>query len=305
MCDNCDYDSNDIDNDDLTVCKTCYKLETKVLITKSRASELYPINKTDLDTVRHIEYKGTYTTYLFLIKDIEYICIKKYGSVEKYKSAMMEKNKKKEDRVKYANNSKDFRRHELDTYLKSICLPGIRNDSVLCTNYIEKGDKSGFSKERIGQIMLEMKFYFDKTDYQSLLYILKGEEIEDRREYKGFYVWTDDDEEMVRQEAKDKALYKYIKNNCNNNHNLILEIPKSLKQKADTIYLNLCKKGLIGSGLQNTVNQDKINQGKVNQDKVNQGRYDLESVYSQYEKSKIKFNETQRVYDSIFSEANI
>lgn len=294
MCDNCDYNSNDIDNDDLEVCKLCFNAEPKVLITKSGAMEKYPLSKNDFNDIRHIEYKGIYTTYLYLIKDIEYLCIKKYGNKKDSDQAMIDKMKKRKDRKKYNENSKKLRRKELDDYLKSICLPGIRNDSVLCENYINHGDKSGFTKEQIGVIMNEMKFYYEKTDYTDYLYELKGEEISFRKACGGWYHWTQEDEEDVRDEAKEKALLEYIKKNCNNNHKLILEIPASLKEKADRYYAQLYKQGKIGKGIASkTVNI--------------KSKYTFEELCSKFNDTTETYKKTQEEYTNLmkYSKVNL
>lgn len=320
MCDNCDYDSNNLYNPKLIVCKTCRNTKPSLLITKSGATEQYPLSPGDFDNVRHIEYHGgIYVTYLYLIKDIKQLCILKHGSEEKYVQIMKTKLKKKNDKKAYAENSRKFRTKELDDYLKSIFLPGIRNDSTLCTNYIDKGDAAGYTKEQIGVIMTEMKFYYEKTRYSSILYKLKGEEFEFRREHKGWCNWTEDDEEDVRNEAKEKALYEYIDENCDNNHQLILEIPKSLKRLADAYYDKLWRQGKIGRNMVvkdvtkdiqpvKVVSQSvKVVQPIVQPVKVQpvqikdlpKQKYTFEEICKRFTDSKEKFSKTQLEYDAL------
>lgn len=85
-----------------------------------------------------------------------------------------------------------------------------------------------------------MQFFYEKTDYSTLLSDLRHEEFKDRKEWKGYCVWTDDDEEDLRNSAKDKALFEYIRDNLGNK-DLIINIPKSLKPKANVYYAKLCK----------------------------------------------------------------
>lgn len=120
-----------------------------------------------------------------------------------------------------------------------IGLPGIRSDSTMCAKYIEHGEKSGLTIEQIGDIMSEMKFFYEKTNYNAVLYQLRGEEMSAMREYKGFYRWSDDDEEIIRKQAKHQALEKYVKNNYDHIHQLILDIPLSLQQEAWDIHHNI------------------------------------------------------------------
>ncbi|ARF09924.1 hypothetical protein Indivirus_5_47 [Indivirus ILV1] len=288
MCDNCDYNSGDIDNQSLKVCKKCFNTKPSLLITKSGAMEKYPLGKNDFDDVRYIEYKGTYITYLYLIKDIEYLCIKKYGSKENSLKIMENKLNKKTKRQEYNNKLKKIRYNELNDYLKSICLPGIRSDSALCENYISHGESSGFTKEDIGIIMTEMKFFYEKTNYSTYLYQLRNQEISEQREYGGWYRWTEDDEDCIRQEAKNKALYEYIKKNDNNNHNIILEIPKSLKQKADSYYEKLCKKDKIGIKKNNTLQKSQ---------------YSFNDIYSKFIESNKTFNKTMEEYNNLIKKS--
>jgi len=233
MCDYCDYDETTIHANKLTVCNKCSKQKTGIMITQSDAIKKYPITKADLENIRKVQYKGIYMTYLFLIKDIEAACVAKHGSKKAYKELMANKLIKQKEKKKHKEDSRAARKKELNDYLKSICLPGIRNDSVLCENYIEKGDKSGWTKEEIGSIMLEMSFYYDKTDYSTILYTLRGDEMRDMKEY-GYGYW--DDEEQVRGKAKRNALYNYVVENFDDTHKCILEVPGSLKGLFDVYY---------------------------------------------------------------------
>jgi len=234
MCDYCNYDKHTIYTNNLQICKECK--QKNVLITQSKGMKKYALSKTDIVNIRHIQYKGSYLTYLFLKKDLHRISKKKYGSTEARKIVVNKRKNRREERENKCSENRKYRYDKLNNYLKQIGLPGIRSDSTICERYIELGEKSGFTVEQIGDIMSEMKFFYEKTNYSDILYRLRGEEMREMREYKGYYRWTDDDEEMIRKEAKHDALEKYVKSNYDNVHQLILDIPLSLQQEAQKIY---------------------------------------------------------------------
>lgn len=236
MCDLCTYSSNLIYSNSLKVCKTCYSAKPPNLITKTDAKKKFPINDNDMDGVRHITYKNIYTTNLFLIKDIKFIATKKFGSEEAYKKKQNEKRKNKERRENEIITKKEYNKEYLNKYLKSIGLSGIRNDSTLCQLYIDHGERSGYTVEEIGKIMSEMNFFYTKTNYHTILKNLRQSHFDDARNYGYYLRWTQEDEENIRNTAKHIALKDYITKNKNNIHKIILEIPPSLKNDADTIY---------------------------------------------------------------------
>ena len=241
QCDSCNYNANDINNDDINVCRECFKREPSVLITQTNAVKEYPIPRKDLNNLRKIMYKGMYTTYLFLIQDIHNVCVNKYGSEENYKEQMRIRVERRTSTANRRNNAKKQRHHELDKYLKEIGLSGARSDSILCTSYIEYGEKSGYTKKEIGIIMLEMKFYYERTKYSTILRNLRDKEIKSMRKWDGYYRWTHDDEESIRNDAKKQALKRYIVENINDVHKCILEIPQSLQAKYNAIYKKMKK----------------------------------------------------------------
>jgi len=302
MCDSCEYDGQ-IYSPTLEICKVCFKKEPKVLITQTDATKKYPVSKSDLETVRRIEYKGVYETYLFMIKDIATLCIAKYGNEKAVKEAIMNKNKKVKERKHNAENLRNVKRKELDTYLKSICLEGVRDDSTLCTNYIERADNGNLTKEQIGEIMLEMQFFHNETDYSTLLYKMRGDEFAAMREYGEYHKWTDSDEEELRTEAKNDALYKYVKDNYNNSHELIISIPKSLKQQADMYYAKLSKQLNHKAPTQQTQQLSKQQTQQTQQAPTHQNKpkqvIDITDILQKYNESKIKFGKTQDAYDKI------
>ena len=236
MCDLCTYSSNLIYSNNLEICKTCYSAKQPNLITKTDAKKEFPISDKDIDGVRHITYIKKYTINLFLIKDIEFIATKKFGSVEAYKKKQNDKKINKEKRENETIKKKEYNKDYLDKYLKSIGLPGIRDDSTLCQLYIDQGERSGYTVEKIGKIMSEMNFFYTKTNYYTTLNKLRQSHFDDARDCGYYLRWTQEDEEDIRDIAKNSALKDYITRNKDNIHKIILEIPFSLKNDADKIY---------------------------------------------------------------------
>ena len=289
MCDNCEYDSKGIYADELDVCKECRG--TKVaLITQSDAVNRYPIAKNDLESVRRIQYKGTYVTYLFLVKDVEHLCIEKFGSDEAYKKVMADKDVKKKERKDRVVKNESARRKELDEYLKSVGLTGVRGDSTLCDNYIEKGDKGGFSKEEIAKIMKEMEFYYNCTEYKSILYNRRNEEFRYMKECGMYHKWTDEDEDDIRDEAKDSALQGYVMKNFNDVHKCILEVPPSLKGEFDEYYEKIRR------------DREKKKQKEMELVKIQMDKF--KKSMSDHRESKRKFRDTTDQHRSLLDDVN-
>lgn len=216
MCDLCYYDNNEIHNDNLNVCKDCYRSDDGNLLTKTDAMKNYALNNNDLNNVRHISYsKRYYTVYLYLIKDLEFIAITKYGSIEGLENKLEQKALRSKKLKITKKTLREQRTQDLDIYLKSLGLSGIRGDSTLCQKYID-GNK--ITKEYVGTIMIEMQFYYDHTNYSNYIDYY----IEQEREYKGYY-----DIDEVRDSAKSKALKNYLKENKDNPDKLKL-VPPSL-----------------------------------------------------------------------------
>jgi hypothetical protein len=234
MCDSCNYNHMHINNDDLEICTTCKNIIPTKLITKTDAIKNYVLNNNDLDGVRHISYRTMYTTYLYLIEDVEYVAIKKHGSIDKLNDKICKKKELVIARKRNKDNLISLRKKELTEYLNSINVE-LRTDSVLCSNYIEKGEKSGFTPQQIGDILKEMDFYFNCTNYKTMLPTYRRQ-LQNSYYYNDYYNynrWTDKDEERLRSKVKDIAMCEYIKQNFLDTHKIILEVPYSLKSVAN------------------------------------------------------------------------
>jgi len=201
----------------------------KQLITKTEAKKLYCLTDNDLEDVDCITGSNTFNrsmvSYLYEEEDLKNAAIAKHGSLENLEKKLELKQKKKEELAKKKMDHVEFRRKELEEYLAKFGLT-IRSDSAICSNYINYGEKSGLGKEEIGRIMSEMKFYFDKTNYHSIL----GDLLEENNQYPRY---DRDDIETLRSRAKYNALKQYITTNYMNFHEVEGCIPPSLKDMAD------------------------------------------------------------------------
>ena len=148
-------------NNTLIICYECVKPSSLKMITKTNALEKYVLTTKDLDGISHAKGWSSYnnlTCNLYLINDIEKVSIEKYGSIENVKNKINNRDTKRFDIKKRQENIKLNRRLELHTHLINVGLSGIRDDSILCQNYVEKGDSGGHTINDISRIMLEMEF---------------------------------------------------------------------------------------------------------------------------------------------------
>ena len=229
MCDSCDYNKEDIHNNALDICSDCRDYDddddaSKKLITKSDAMEKYALTNKDLKGTRHIMNEGKYVYYLYLVEDVKNIAIDKYGSLDDMIKKIQEKQGMRIKRKNEKKKLEQIRRDELTAYLKSVGLDGIRSDSEICSEYISKGEKSGYTKEKIADIMLEMKFYHTCTSYPT---VLRNRRYNMKRDM-GYYDWSSEDEECLRVQVKEAMFKDYIEKNYNNTQKIGLEVPPSL-----------------------------------------------------------------------------
>jgi len=222
----------------LNLCKKCHLNKENKLITKTNAKKEYMLNDKDIEKLRYITRRNSFrhgiNTTLYLVKEIEKISDEKYGNKEKRENIRYEKNQKKEQKEKQKECHKENRRKNIDNYLKNIGLSGIRSDSMLCENYIEKGEKSRYNIIEIGIIMKEMDFYYSVTEYPMILSKMRREQ---RKEYEYSPFHIEEYEEILRREAKSKALKKFIDLYYKNIEKMEL-VPESLKQETE----KYCKK---------------------------------------------------------------
>jgi hypothetical protein len=232
-CDNCNYNNDDINNAEIDVCRECKKINPSIFTTKTNAINDYALTAKDLKDIRHNQYKKIFKTNLYLIQDIEHLAIEKHGSLEEALKLVNEKKDKKQNRLIKKEQVQNERKKELSNYLRKNNVK-YREDSQLCEEYIKKGDKSGFTKEYIGEMLKEMDFFYNHTNYSCLLKSKRRDEIDEYREYGHYHRWTDEDEDDLREIVKKKALKEYLKTHDNT---AISKIPQSLKDKYPQLFV--------------------------------------------------------------------
>lgn len=139
------------------------------------------------------------------------------------------------------DNQSMYRKHilELDSYFKTIGLK-LRKDSELIKHYVQ--GTGTHTLEDIGNIMIEMKFFYDKTTYRERLKQNRRqffndeledydeEYIENRKDTTKFDFIFDnqpyispEQEEQLREQTKNEVLLEYLK------YHPLDTLPSSLK----------------------------------------------------------------------------
>lgn len=161
-CNNCFGKKNIILSKHL--CENCKILDKYSLITKTNAKKNYLLNDYDLSNLKYYNGKTSYciATY-YTIDDLNNVFSIKHNiskdDIKEYLRLILEK--KKERKIKselIKENKKIERKNKLITELKKVKL-NLRNDSVLCQDYIN-GD-SKYDLQDIIQRMCEMKYLFE------------------------------------------------------------------------------------------------------------------------------------------------
>ena len=235
----------------MNICAPCYNAVPRNLITKTTAIDKYILKSPDLTNVRHTGYINRYhkNTYLYLIKDIEYLANQKHGSVElmnekinkkieKAKEKLESKQKKIQDMI----DEQNLRKKNLNDYLVDIGFGLMRDDSKLCWNYIAQGEDSGYTIEGIGNTLLEMKFLHEKTKYAEELKAKRAQEIKIMQETGTFTYWSDKDEENLRQRIKKDSLRKYVDSHFDEFDKIIVNVPKTIQHLAQKYHVEMIKK---------------------------------------------------------------
>ena len=128
-CDSCDYDENaNINVENLKLCNKCRWNKNKTNL-QTNILEIYPISINTLKKIRSYYYDKDETRY-FLIKDIEKFGINKYGSYDAFIKEKNNKSIRKNNLKQKKENDKEYRRKELDIYLKKYNLLGVREDCM-------------------------------------------------------------------------------------------------------------------------------------------------------------------------------
>lgn len=248
MCDLCNYNAANINNAILTLCNNCYNHDPEKynLITQTNALNKYMIKKSDLTNVRHIAQNNRYhkLTYLYLIKDIEHLAIQKHGSIEIMNEKINKKVKGVKDKFQMVLDNIEERKKKLSEYLIKIGFGEMRNDSVLCNNYIY-AEKSEYDLVTIGNILLEMKFLHIHTNYAKELRKIRFKEIEIIKEIGHYAYWNDEDEENLRKRVKTNSIRQYVETNYKDMNKVMAELPTTIQPLAQKFYAEMIKQNKI------------------------------------------------------------
>ncbi len=243
-----------VSNNGLVICEECLSPASMKLITKTHAQRRYVLSAKDLQGVRHAlgwSNGHNLASSLYVIDDVEKVAIQKYGSYENVIKKIKERDNRKNDIEKRNKDIKTSRRKQLNKYLIDIGLNGIRDDSIICQEYIDNGSKSDYTLEKIGDIMLEMEFYNTITDYQNQLRIV-------RTELKSALGKCVDDDD-IREETRHRCLHKYVKDNYMNHHKMIDELPSTLREEAFQISNAYYTNGIENYNYDNDYDLDNFN----------------------------------------------
>lgn len=211
------------------LCEACAKKDN--IITKTTAKKEYRLTDSEIDDNLPIYfapspyYKTTSIMYRIPRPAAQALAIRKFGSLEALEEKKAEQSLRAVQRKEAGEHRRQERREKLETALKARGLE-LRGDSRLCTTYIKSG--KGKRKE-IVNIMEEMAFYFNDTDYPDIL-----EDIKDC--YRdNMEPW---DSVKISEEAKDKALHRWVKEAMRDDSFDMEEVPPSLHTRVITLKNN-------------------------------------------------------------------
>ena len=192
---------------DTYLCDTCKVLDKYIVTTKTNAKKIYLLNDNDLNELKSYEGSSAYgiATY-YTVENLKNKVSSKYNickdNVKEYLEEMhKEKEIKKEKRKKAKEQKKIQRKEKLIKELSKVKLK-LRNDSILCNNYIE--GSSAYNLKEIILRMCQMKYLYDYCHMDKCKDIAYQEQQDEIR--AGYYPDC-----SVHDQAEDIALKKYSK----------------------------------------------------------------------------------------------
>lgn len=167
----------------------------------TRAKNEYMLGEPDLRNMivtraENPHYRSAAPMRLYKIWELEHVAMRKYRTWE----AFVEAKHKKIQRMNSISANREKRREELTNALNARGLK-IREDSEMCRTYITRGSGvNNESLETIVDIMEEMKFLYDHTEYQWI--------VSDAR-YEYNYI----DYNAIIEPAKNRAVFRWRRQN--------------------------------------------------------------------------------------------
>ena len=139
---------------------------------------------------------------LFNVDDLEEHAIAKFGSLSKMEDYILNKQTRSKNRINTKQLKSNERKMILINELSKVGCE-LRNDSKLCSAYIENNDGNPVY---IAGIMCEMKFYYKHTQYERILDNLIDDAKEEQYYHGEYYDYNE-----LSMEAKEIAITKFCK----------------------------------------------------------------------------------------------
>jgi DNA repair protein len=180
---------------DIPLCRKCQKNNEKYkMITKTRAMAEYRLKKDELFKLKHIEVKNPHYAsaapmILFLKSQVEEIALEKWGDWETIKQEIA---KRQSIGEKIRKSKEEAKKKREEMLIKALNKKGLdlRNDSMLCRNYIN--GRTLCTLDEVVQIMERAYERHTKTPYDSLWKKYHKEIEEDAEIAFGYFEnWTD------------------------------------------------------------------------------------------------------------------
>jgi hypothetical protein len=195
------------------VCIKCRNLDTYMLITRTKTKEIYMLKDDELTNLTYYIGRTRYGEARYYIKaDIEkYLCVKYnitynipntdlYSEIDRLKKNKEETRKEKyEKALERRNIKKEARKNKLITELSKYKLR-LRNDSMLCKQYIEGNCE--YSLKDVVQRMCEMKYLYEYCHMKESYSVAYEEQQEELR--AGYFPDC-----SISEQAEDISLRKY------------------------------------------------------------------------------------------------
>jgi hypothetical protein len=215
-----------------------YKLlsiqESDIQISRKKSTTIYGLIHNELDVIygnkkhRQITQKANIYSQ---VKVMDY-AYNKYGSYVNYINQQnrikLEKKIQQEKKV----IEKNKRKQDILQLLKENNLQ-LRDDSILCNNYI---DYDIGNINEIVTIMIEMDFYFKYTNYANIFYNEKSNYIYNMHSYNfygnSYYSLSNEEKNEISTSSKKKALKQWFMNQQNYETAIKrTNLPPSLREK--------------------------------------------------------------------------
>jgi DNA repair protein len=175
VCFECGMSTSNVDHFyNYHICSSCRREIPKYkLITKTTCKKEFCLSEKDLTGLDHVlstnpYYRSSAPMMLFLESDIKEYAYDKYGGVDGLQNKLKKRQESLEKRRQTKKNVRENRKFEIQQELAMRGM-NVRNDSKLCQGYINNTLDSRWTLEKVVDMMIEMKWLYEYTDYQQEL----------------------------------------------------------------------------------------------------------------------------------------